>query len=161
MKEFFAVLISTVFAGGILVSLTPKGSFQKYMRFLCGIAVCGCVMMPLLTGELFEKNDVKEWEKYWNLENDPSLDYDEIYNSSLKFAGVKNAEEYLKSLVIKEIEAQSADLDFRVVTHEKSDEIYIECVEVRIHPSGMALDPRKIQNIVYELLECECIIIYE
>ena len=161
MKEYFVVLISMVFAGGILISLTPPGSFQKYMRFLCGIAVSGCIMMPLLSGEVFEKTYIGDWDKYWDSENDVMLNYDEIYNSSLKHASAKNAEEYIKSLVTKEIKAQKGDIDIRVITSEKSEEICIERIEVIIYPSGINLDPRKIQNIVYELLECECIIMYK
>lgn len=161
MKEYFVVLISTVFVGGMIVSVTPSGAFQKYMRFLCGIAVSACIMMPLLTGEFFEKIDVEAWASYWETEQDKMLNYDEIYNSSLRSASVKNAEEYLKTLMIKELDAEIDDFDVRVIVGDESDEIYICRVEVIIYASGVALDPRRMQNIVYDLLECECVIIYQ
>ena len=160
MKECFVVLIVTVFVGGMFVALTPSGAFQKYMRFLCGIAVCGCVMMPFLSGEYFEKIDMEALENYWQEEQNKASNYDEIYNLSLKSAGIKNAEKYLKALIIKELNAVEDDFDISVIADNSSDEICIEHIEVTIYPSGVYLDPRKMQNIVYELLECECIIIY-
>ncbi len=161
MKEYFVALVSIVFVGGMMVSLTPSGSLQKYMRFLCGLAVCGCIMMPLLSGELFENIDPEEFQNYWESVKEETQKYDEIYNMSLKNAGIKNSEEYLKNLIIKELLGDESDIDVCIITNESSDEIYIECVEVIIYPSGVTLDPRKVQNIVYELLECECIIRYD
>lgn len=161
MKEYFVVLISTVFAGGMLVSLTPSGSFQKYMRFMCGIAVCGCIMMPLLSGEVFEKIDTVSWNDYWEAEQEKNETYDEIYNSSLKYAGIKNAEEYLKALIIKDLSAKDEDFDVSIITNSYSDEICIKQIEVIIHATGVALDPRRIENIVFGLFDCELVFIYD
>ena len=161
MKEYFVVLVSIIFVGGMIVSVTPAGSFQKYMRFLCGLAVCGCVMFPLISGDIFKKIDPEDLVYILKSEEEGLGDYDEIYNLSLKNAGVENSEKHLKTLIIKELDANDSDIDVCLVTNDNSVEIYIERVEVIIYPSGVMLDPRKIQNIVYDVLECECIVIYE
>jgi hypothetical protein len=110
-------------------------------------------MMPLLSGELFENIDPEEFQNYWESMKEETQNYDEIYNMSLKNAGIKNSEEYLKSLIIKELLGDESDIDVCIITNESSDEIYIECVEVIIYPSGVTLDPRKVQNIVFSNLQ--------
>ena len=87
-------------------------------------------------------------------------DYDEIYNSSLASATVKNVEKTLKSLIIQEVSASDKDIDVKIIAGENSGEYYIDYVENIIHPSGILSDPRKIEKCVLETLGCECIIIY-
>ena len=161
MKEYFIGIISTVFAGGMILSILPSGSEKKYLRLLCGLAVIGCIIFPLLS---FFKNwefDKSEWEKAFSAEGFENSEYVEIYNDSLKKAGVKNAANTLKSEIIKEFSADDDNVDVKIYVEEKSGEFYISSAILEIHPSGLILDPHEIKKYIEYRLDCECSVVYD
>jgi hypothetical protein len=88
-------------------------------------------------------------------------EYAEIYNKTLCYADEKNAEEILKSEIIKEVGAKNEDVDVDIITGDKSGEFYIFKAVLKIRPSGLALDPHRMKKYVENRLGCECSIVYE
>lgn len=160
MKEYFVGVMAAVLFGGLIISLFPDGSEKKYLRLLCAIAAVSCMIVPLIDFASDAQNVGDELDSLLDFDGYATGDYDEFYNNSLMRASVDNAEKYLKKLVISEVDAKDEDLDIDIIARIESDEIYIEAVEVKIYPSGLAKDPHAIEKLVCELLGCECRIFY-
>ena len=161
MKEYFAVVITVIFIGGTLISLSPEGSGQRYLRLLVSLAVTGCIIMPLfsfLDGWEMDADGISEMLS-WGEEN--TQNYEEIYNNAIVDAGTREAENKLKSEILQALGGDGEDIDLKIVAGHKSGEIYIERTEIIIYPSGLALDPHFMENYISERLGCECVVIYK
>ena len=160
MKEYFITIMAVALAGGMILSLMPRGSSARYVRLLCGLCTVGCVAFPIVgffDGELDREGilsifDYEEREREY---------YEEIYNNNLNNSEIENAEKTLKSEIIKEFSAKNGDIDVRIITKEKSGEFFIENVEVTIYPSGLTLDPKRIEGYVQKRLGCPCEFFYD
>ena len=124
MKEYFMIVISVIFMGGIVVSLAPEGTGQRYLRLLASLAVTGCIIIPLfsfLDGWQIDANRISDMLT-WGEES--TQNYEEIYNNAIIDAGVKNAETKLKSEIIQELNGDIEDIELRIIADQKSGEIY-------------------------------------
>ncbi len=160
MKEYFIGIISVVFLGGMIVSVMPSGATQKYLRLLCGVSVMACIVMPAFSFFGDQNAGADRWDILSDAEGYDESQYVEIYNNSLKNAETYNAENTLKSEIIKEFSAGYDDIDIELETTVKGDEIYISGVILKIHPSGVLLDPHKMKKYLEDRLECPCTVVY-
>ena len=160
MKEYFVGIIAVVFVGGMIVSIAPGGTTQKYLRLLCGLSVMACIVMPAVS--FFKGCDapIETWGDLGEIEEYDESKYVEIYNNSLREAGAQNAENIIKNDMLKEFNADEQDFDIRLDNEIISDEIYISGILLEIHPSGVALDPRQMKKYLEDRLECPCTIVY-
>jgi hypothetical protein len=161
MKEYFMIVISVIFMGGIVVSLAPEGTGQRYLRLLASLAVTGCIIIPLfsfLDGWQIDTNRISEMLA-WGEES--TQNYEEIYNNTILTEGARKASQELKNEIKQELALDSGGFDVTIITEDNGDEIYIARVELIIYPSGVAIDPHAIQKYVKERLGCECVVIYE
>ena len=160
MSEYFLGIALTVLIGGLVLSLLPDVSAKPYLRLLCGGAIVLSILSPLVSfvsDETFSDNLLSLFE----MDEVEEQNYAEIYNNSLVSAGAEFASDKLKSEIKQELSIDNNAFDISVIAKSSGDEIYIERVEVIIHPSGLSLNPHAIEKYVSERLGCECVIIYE
>lgn len=160
MSEYFLGIALTVLIGGLVLSLLPDVSAKPYLRLLCGGAIVLSILSPLVSfvsDETFSDNLLSLFE----IDEVEGQNYAEIYNNSLVSAGAEFASNKLKSEIKQELSIDNNAFDISVIAKSSGDEIYIERVEVIIHPSGLSLNPHAIEKYVSDRLGCECVIIYE
>ena len=161
MSGYFLGLIIVSFTSAAVMSLTPQGMSRSYIRLLCGLCGVVCIAFPVLS--LFD--DGEELAKSISDAFEVSVEIDEnnveIYNNSLSFAAVKNAEENLKSAIIKAGIAEYNDFDININIEEKSDGFYINNILVILYPSGYTAAPDEIEKICYSYFEVPVEFIYK
>ena len=160
MSEYFLGLIIFAFSGSVLLSLAPQGISKKYLRLLCGLCSVGCIVFPLFNFFGSGGIDAEELVAVFDVQDDVSENNVEIYNNSLNDASLKNAEETLKSSIIKELSVKYEDFDLEIVVNKSSEDFYIEKIRVLIYPSGYSVDPKKIGGICKRALDAPCEFIY-
>ena len=160
MSEYFLGIALTVLIGGLILSLLPDASTKPYLRLLCGGAVVLSILSPLVTlvGDKSAADDLLSLFEEGMAEEQ---NYAEIYNNTIVSAGAEFASDKLKNEIKQELLANDDTFDVSVIVKSNGEEIYIERVEVIIHPSGLTLNPHVIEKYVSDRLGCECIIIYE
>ncbi len=160
MREYFVGIISVVFLGGMIVTIMPSGATQKYLRLLCGLSVMACMVMPVFSLFTERNTGIDNWDALNGFDSGDELEYVEIYNNSLKNAVADNAENALKNDIIREFSARYDDIDVEIEVSASSDEIYILSVWLKIHPSGVLLDPHEIKKYLEDRLQCPCTVVY-
>lgn len=160
MKEYFMGIISVVFLGATMISLSPKG-YEKHLRLLCGFCSVAVILFPLFSLVGNEGNPFDGLASLFSQEEYQEEYYEKIYNNSLLISEKKNAEKMLKNDMLQEISANNDSFDVNIVVEQNNDEFYISSIEVLIYPSGVDIDPRSIEKYVKEALGCECRIIYD
>lgn len=160
MSEYFLGIALTVLIGGLILSLLPDASAKPYLRLLCGGAVVLSILSPLVTlvGDKSAADDLLSLFEEGMAEEQ---NYAEIYNNTIVSAGAEFASGKLKNEIKQELLANEDTFDVSVIAKSNGEEIYIERVEVIIHPSGLTLNPHAIEKYVSDRLGCECIIMYE
>lgn len=159
MKEYFASVMALTFIGGIVVSLSPKGAAQRYLRLLVALAVTGCIITPIFSFLGDAELDGEALGALFEYESD-ERDYEEIYNNSIILASVDECQRDLENEILQALSGDIGDIDVVISASEKSGEIYIERAEVHIYPSGLSLDPHFMKEQVSERLRCDCEVIY-
>ena len=160
MKEYFIGIISVVFLGGAMISLSPKG-YEKQLRLLCGFCSVAVILFPLFSFVGNGENPFDGLASLFSQEEYQEEYYEEIYNDSFLVSEKKSAEKILKNDIIQEISADYDSIDVNIVLEQNNDEFYISSVEVMIYPSGVNIDPRSIEKYVKDALGCECRVIYD
>ena len=160
MSEYFLGIALTVLIGGLVLSLLPDASTKPYLRLLCGAAVVLSILSPLVTF-VSDKTFSDDLLSLFQMGEAEEQNYAEIYNDTLVSAGAEFASDKLKSEIKQELLTDDDAFDISVIAKSSGDEIYIERVEVIIHPSGLSLNPHTIEKYVSDKLGCECVIIYE
>lgn len=161
MREYFIGVMSVIFFGGMITSLSPSAKGQKYLRLLCSLSVVGSIVLPIFSAFREQDFDVGEFAEIFETENASEDIYGDIYNGAISDASILNAEITLKSEILREVSAKEEDFDVMVNTSLKNDVLCIESVTVKIYPSGIFINPREIENYVNERLECPCTVVYE
>ena len=161
MSGYFLGLIIVSFVSAAVMSLTPQGVSKSYIRLLCGLCGVICVVLPVFSlfgdGEELAKSISDAFEVSGEIDENNV----EIYNNSLNFAAVKNAEENLKSSIIAKKIAKYNDFDININIEEKSDGFYIDNIFVTLYPSGYSADPDEIEKICYSYFEVPVEFIYK
>ena len=160
MREYLLGVVVIALLCSVVMSVTPKNGSESAMRLVCGLCAVGVIAVPLVAvfdgeGLLDGVKDIFETE-----EAVPEY-YDEIYNKNFDKAYVNNAEILLKNEIIQELSANDDGFDVNIVVGVKSDEKYIERVELIIYASGMSIDPHSVEKYINERLECPCIVVYD
>lgn len=160
MSEYFLGIALTVLIGGLVLSLLPDASAKPYLRLLCGGAIVLSILSPLVSF-VGDESAAEDFLSLFDGEMSNQQNYEEIYNNALISAGAEFASERLEGEIKQELAAKDGTFDVSVIARGDSEEIYIERVEVIIHPSGLSLNPHAIEKYVSDRLGCECVIIYE
>lgn len=160
MSEYFLGIALTVLIGGLILSLLPDASAKPYLRLLCGGAIVLSILSPLVSF-LGDKSAADDLLSLFEGGMAEEQNYAEIYNNTIVSAGAEFASDKLKSEIKQELLTDDNAFDISVIAKSNGEEIYIERVEVIIHPSGLTLNPHAIEKYVSDRLGCECIIIYE
>ena len=160
MSEYFLGIALTVLIGGLVLSLLPDASAKPYLRLLCGGAIVLSILSPLVSF-VGDESAAEDFLSLFDGEISNEQNYEEIYNNALISTGAEFASERLESEIKQELSAKDGTFDVSVIARGDSEEIYIERVEVIIHPSGLSLNPHRIEKYVSDRLGCECVIIYE
>ena len=161
MSGYFLGLIVVSFVSAAVMTLAPRGMIKSYVRLLCGFCVIICIVIPIFSfvgdGEELS-NSILEAFNASTTENENSV---EIYNNSLNIAAINNAEENLKSAVIKGVGARYEDFDININIEEKSDGFYINDIIVTFYISGYSIDPKKVENICSFYFEAPIEFVYK
>ena len=160
MKEYFLAILAVAIIGGVIISLSPDGNSAKHIRLLCGLCTAGCVIIPIISWVAEGDFDYREWSEMFDQEQYVN-EYDEIYNNTFALVENSNADILLKNKIIQELSLGYDEFDAHACIVDKSGEKYIEQVEIKIYSKGLGIDPRKIENYVYTLLGCGCVIYYD
>lgn len=161
MKEYFMGIIAVVSVGSLLLSLVPSSSYSKQLRLLCGLCSAGCIILPLLmiAGDIdAQRNDLIGLFEQREVDNEY---YAEIYNNTIAGAEGENAEERLKNEIIKALSLKNDSFDINIIIGNKSDEKYIEKIELIIYADGIGVDPHAVSNYIDERIGCETQVIYD
>lgn len=161
MKEYFLGMVIVVFVSAFVISLCPDGSMGKHLRLLCGLCVVGCIVIPLISYIQNVSGDEREWINMFASEEKENANYDEIYNKAFLNVESENAENNLKSQIIKELSIDAEDFDVQIYVEDNSDVKSISRVEVIIYASGVDIDPHRVEKYINELLDCQCVIRYD
>lgn len=161
MKEYFTAIIAVVALGSLVISLAPSSNYSKQLRLLCGLCSVGCVIFPILSLAVDFDAQSQEFSALFEYRGGEKQYYDEIYNSTVDFADIKNAEKSLKSKIIKELGINNDNFDVRVYVKNNSVEKYIEKVELVIYPEGVEIDPHAVKKYLGELFGCEIDVVYD
>ncbi len=160
MTEYFITVMAVTLAGGVIISIAPKDSSVRYIKLLCGLCTVCCVAFPLISfvGNGFDTEGLLKLFDYDAVEQ---AYYEEIYNNNFDKLSIENAEIKLKSEIIKEISAKDEDFDVKIITETSSGEIYISSVRVTIYKSGLSIDPKLIENFIFDSLGCQTVFFYD
>ena len=160
MKEYFISIMAVSLVGSVIIAMVSGNSTSKYLKLLCGLCMVGCIVFPL-TSVANWSLDSENILKKFDYENGQEKYYDEIYNSSLGKFEIINAEISLKSEILKELSASNDDFDLNIITNQNADGFYISSVVIKVHSSGIDIDPRRIEKYVLKRLNCPCEIVYD
>ena len=160
MSEYFLGLITFAFVGAIIFSLSPSGGSKRYVRLLCGLCSVGCIAFPIFDLISGDASDLNDLSALFETNNEMDSVIVEIYNNSLNNASLENAEEILKSDIIKEISAKYEDIDVKIELLKNGDEFYINKIFVYLYSSAYGTDPEEIKNLCRSRFEAECVIVY-
>ena len=160
MKEYFLVILAVAVIGGIIISLSPDASSAKHIRLLCALCVTGCIIIPIASYAVDGAFSYGEWQEIF-AQDQYVAEYDEIYNNTFENVENSNADILLKSKIMQELMLKNDEFDVHICLDNKSDEKSIEKVEVKIYSKGIDIDPRLLENYVYGLLKCQCMIYYD
>ena len=162
MGEYFLGVALTVLLGGLVLSLVPDASAKPYLRLICGAAVVLSILLPITSfvTEISEGNGFDELLAFFEEDGSADQNYAEIYNKAILDTGAQHASNELKNEMLQAFGADEGDFDITIVAQNDGDEICISRVEVIIHLSGLAIDPRELEKYVIDKLGCECVVIY-
>ena len=161
MTEYFLGLIAFSFVGAAVFSLVPSGGAKRYVRLLFGLCAVGCIAFPLFEIANGLSGEINDLTALFEFNTDISDNSVEIYNNFLNEAGVKNAENSLKSELMKELSAKYDDIDVKISVGKNGEEFYIIGVTVFLYPSGYHLEPKRIKSFCENRLLAECSIVYK
>lgn len=159
MKEYILILVLTVLAGSVIITLSPEGGAGGGVRLLCSLCTVACIAVPLIS--LVSKG--LDPNALGDLPLPPDIEagyYDEIYNTSLVDSEVKNAEISLKNAVKKEFNVSDDAFDIRISAKKIIDENYSISVELIIYRYGIGIDPHSVEKYVKNMLECSFTTVY-
>lgn len=159
MKEYLLILLGVSLLSGIVSILAPDGKLKRYIRLLTGLVVLCVLIRPALsllksagdgifdTGEAGREESVSA--------------YDDIYNNNLKEAGEREVAKRLKDKIIKEFDVGEESIDVKAEFVSENDRYRVSTVWLTIRKGAVSTDPRKLVEYVENLLDCQCVIVYE
>ena len=160
MNGYFIAVVATAFAGALVTALSPR-SYERQIRLICSLCsvamIFGMIISFSTDGEYF----LEKVESLFSFDDIEVGNYDEIYNSALIATEKENAEKMLKTNIKQALSTNIDAFDVILALDKNGDEYYIERIEVKLYPEALTLDPRAIEKCVKDMLECECVIIYE
>lgn len=159
MKEYLATLVATTLLGGIVRMLAPEGKLQKYLRLTVSLCLVAALLGPLL-GALGKERALSLGEILSEDEN-PQMNYDEIYYHSLENATKIQAEQIIRTKIYQKfsLSEETARITANFVTENDKLEISEICVSLR--GTGILSEPREVVEFVRNEWDCPCVILYE
>lgn len=159
MKEYLATLVATTLLGGIVRMLAPEGKLQKYLRLTVSLCLVAALLGPLL-GALGKERALSLGEILSEDEN-PQMNYDEIYYHSLENATKIQAEQIIRTKIYQKfsLSEETARITANFVTENDKLEISEICVSLR--GTGILSEPREVVAFVRNEWDCPCVILYE
>ena len=159
MKEYLGALIATTLLGGIVRMLAPEGKLQKYLRLSVSLCLVAALLGPLL-GALGEERDFSLGEMLSEDEN-PQMNYDEIYHHSLENATKTQAEQIIQAKIYQKfsLSEETARITANFVT--ENDKLELSEIYVSLRGTGILSEPRAVVDFVRAEWDCPCVILYE
>lgn len=160
MREYFLGLIAFAFFGAVILSLAPSGTPRRYLRLLCGLCSIGCIALPIFDIASGEGVSAESFAAIFDADREIDGANVEIYNLAINSASVDNAELALKERISAELDSDYDAIDVEISLAESTAGAYIERIWIYIYPSGIALDPARIESTVGEVFDAPCEFVY-
>ena len=160
MREYFLGLIAFAFFGAVILSLAPSGSPRRYLRLLCGLCSIGCIALPIFDLASGEGISAESLTAIFAADREIDESSVEIYNSAINSASVENAELALRERISAELDSDYDAVDVKIALAESGDGAGVEKIWIYIYPSGIALDPARIEAVVGEVFCAPCEFVY-
>ena len=160
MKEYFISVITVALVSGSVATLMPNSGLSKHIKLLCALCTVACIAFPiarLLGGSL----DTAGLENTFDVLVDSDEKYDEIYNRSISRYSELNAEFALKSEIVQNLDIANDAFDVKIVREEKDGSIYVSRVRIYLYPNALSIDPRLLENYIFDRLKCNCEFVYK
>jgi|GEM_PF-4342852 len=159
MKEYLVALIATTLLGGIVRMLAPEGNLQKYLRLTVSLCLVAALLGPLFAA-LSEERELS-LQELLSEEEKQEVNYDEIYDRSLKNASKGQAEEIIRQKICQKfsLSEETAKITANFVT--ENDKIKLSEIYVSLRGVGSLQEPREIVSFVRSEWDCPCVVLYE
>ena len=158
MREFVLRILTISLLCGLIEQLTPAGEregLRRSVRLLAGLFVLICMLTPLsrLDGAaIFAR--IGAWAR--EMEQTAQTEYEALMEEKLTLGSTAQLEEELYGLLERRLDLSRSDCTVRVETAREGDALVLAHVWVSVRGRAVLTDPRAIQTLIEERLECPC-----
>ena len=159
MRGYLISIVAVSVFCGVVDILSPQNDMRKYLRLLCGICVL-CIITEPLTSVFKNFGGLLEGLAETDIEISQT-DYTKIFEDNLRRGAADEVARCVKDRISVKMNISDDKFDVSVVLDEKEGSYGAIRATVRIFPSGLALDAKQIADMVGNILDCPCTVIYE
>ncbi len=157
MKEVIIIICAVSLLCGAVQIISPEGDVRKYIRLVGSLCIICAIAAPVLgavgSGEIDLGGLIEG--------SDDEGHYEEIFGNSLLQGSKKQAQESLKSEIIKKYDLPEDSIEVRLEVSEDNGKLSIRRAAVILYGSAVFADPEEICDLINERVGCECDIVYE
>ncbi|MBO5416456.1 MAG: stage III sporulation protein AF [Clostridia bacterium] len=164
MKEYIITLVGTALFCGFITILSPDGEgegLKKHIKLIASLCVL-CVLIAPLTAfaeglEDYEGeslSDIFEREEYINK-------YEEICNESISSYTSEEIARRCEEIICEELDMKRDSFEVAVESGYNGEEITVLSATVTLYPEAITQNPHEISELLENLLDCKCEIIYK
>ena len=162
MKEYILTLVGVAVICGVVEMMSlSEGEIKNYLKLIGALCVLCVAISPIGTllstirdggmKEIFDKSEREVLKEQ----------YAEVYLDSLGEEISEDIEERVEILLCERFDIDENDIDVAVFLDTAENDVKVSECRVILYPKAISKDPHKISDYIYDLLECECEIIYE
>ena len=151
-------LISVAILNGVLGMLSPEGDLKKYIKLLGSLCLVCAVASPVFNAI---RSDDGGLDGLFPDMGEHESNYEELFGEALAKGAEEALERSLKDKAVKDLDLDGGDIDIDVVLERNDGGYRVDAVTAYIHSGGIFADPREINNIVNQMCDCSCTIIYD
>lgn len=160
MKEYVAMLLCVCSVCGIVEVLAPDSNgLKKYVKLISSLCVLAVIAMP--AGEIlasFGEGEIGLFEFVEKGEREE--EYMEVFLNSVNSHNSEYLSLELTKMAEKEFGLREGGIAVEVLLGRVGDSACVEKSVVKIFPSAISEDPRKIAEYIEKITNCKCEIIY-
>lgn len=158
MREFVLRVLTVALLCGLIEQLTPAGEregLRRAVRLLSGLFVLICIFTPIsrIDGEAFPSR-LGAWAR--EMEHDAQTEYEALMEEKLTLGTTVQLEEALYELLERRLGIARSDCTVRVEAVREGETLVLSHVRVCVWGKAMLADPRTIEALVEERMDCPC-----
>ncbi len=158
MREFVLRILTLSLLCGLIEQLTPAGEregLRRAVRLLAGLFVLICMLTPLsrVDGTALLTR-IGAWAR--ELEQDAQTEYEKLMEEKLTVGTTAQLEEELYGLLERQLDISRTECTVQIKTDREGDALLLSHVWVTVQGKAVLTDPRAIETLIEERLECPC-----